>query len=311
MLSTACLLSTSFLLHPLPPSTSAAHGAQRSSPSSPTASLATAGAVATAKAELFAAIESYNQFTAEDGVPSVDFGVTGGELDKDSRAPRDLLAAGAFRATSSRVGDAADRIVAAIDAIAPLNPTAEPTKGLGDRTDGANLCKLHGRWYNAFTTAADATFSADSKRGDAAVSNEVDAKRGRMTNIIEFYPKDHPAFVATRSPPKAPPTQSLNVILSVTAASPTRVELVFRRVRVRLTNLFGKPRTLTLPVPGPFFTRIKFLFRPKKAPPPAYFDVLFLDDELRVHKTGQGNLFVQQRTPTKAPPRSIELEQQA
>ena len=262
---------------------------------------------ATAKAELLEAIAAYNEATAADGVPSVDFGVTGGELDKDSRAPRDLLEAGAFEAVSPRVGAAASRVVAAVEAIAAFNPTPNPTAGLGDSKEGEKICKLHGRWYNAFTTAADATFSADSKRGDAAVSNIVDAGRGRMTNIIEFYPRDHPAFVATRSPPKPPPTESLNVILSISAASPQRVELIFRRVRVQLSNkLFGfGPKTLTLPVPGPFFTRLKFLFRPKKRPPPAYFDVLYLDDELRVHKTGQGNLFVQQRQPTKAPPRPL------
>ena len=68
--------------------------------------------------------------------------------------------------------------------------------------------------------------------------------------------------------------------------------------------LFGRRLTLTLPVPGPFITRLLTLFS-KKEVPQAYFDVLYLDDELRVHKTGQGNLFVQQRQPTKAPPRPL------
>ena len=133
----------------------------------------------------------------------------------------------------------------------------------------------------------------------------VDAASGKTTNIIEFTARDHPAFRATRHTPPPPPLESLKVVLKATAVSPTRVELIFRWVRARLNvKLFGRwrvPLTLLLPVPGPFFTRLAFLFRRSKRPPPAYFDVLYLDDDLRVHKTGQGNLFVQQRTPKAKP----------
>lgn len=250
-----------------------------------------------AKENLLAAIEAYNAATAADGVPSVDFGVSGGELDKDSRAPRDLLSAGAYYAVSKAVGEAADKVVEAVDAVAAANPTAEPTAGFGTR-DGASTCKLHGRWFNAFTTAADATFSADSKRGGATVSNRVDAVSGKTQNIIEFTGRDHPAFRATRSGTKKSPLERLTVVLAAKAVSPSRIELVFKFVRPRINiKLFGRTFGLTLliPVPGPFITSILFAFRPKKKPPPAFFDILYLDDTLRVHKTAQGNLFVQQR----------------
>ena len=85
--------------------------------------------------------------------------------------------------------------------------------------------------------------------------------------------------------------------------SAKRIELVFRYVKPRINvKLFGLAFALTLviPVPGPFITRILFFFRPKKKAPPAFFDVLYLDDDLRVHKTAQGNLFVQQRRPVAA-----------
>ena len=62
-----------------------------------------------AKESLLAAISTYNAATASDGIPSVDFGVSGGELDKDSRAPRDLLKAGAYYGVSDAVGKAAGR----------------------------------------------------------------------------------------------------------------------------------------------------------------------------------------------------------
>ena len=98
--------------------------------------------------------------------------------------------------------------------------------------------------------------------------NKVDAKTGRTTNIIEFTGRDHPAFRATRSGTKKSPLQSLNVVLSATAVSATRIELVFRYVKPRINvKLFGLAFALTLviPVPGPFITRILFFFRPKEA----------------------------------------------
>ena len=64
--------------------------------------------------------------------------------------------------------------------------------------------------------------------------------------------------------------------------------------RPPLHSVFGRRLTLTLPVPGPFLTRLLNLFSKRKLPP-AFFDVLYLDDELRVHRTGQNATFVQRR----------------
>ena len=44
-----------------------------------------------------------------------------------------------------------------------------------------------------------------------------------------------------------------------------------------------------------FLARLIFLFRPKIKPATPFFDLLYLDDELRVQKTGEGNVFVQKR----------------
>jgi len=267
---------------------------------SPAARVSTplASAVAPAKVSLLEAVASFNAATAIDGLPKIDFGVKGGELDGDTRAPRDLYAAGAYHAVSPKVGAAADRVLDAVDALAATaDPSYQPTKGLG-MPDGPTACALHGSWSNVFTTAADAVFSPDSKRGGADVYNEVDARTGRVTNCIDFLPRDHPAFRATRQSGLQPsPVESLRVRLSSKATSGRRVELVFRFVKVQLNRFFGLKLkwSLTVPVPGPFLTRLLFSWRPNKRPPPAYFDVLFLDKELRVHKTGQGNVFIQQR----------------
>jgi hypothetical protein len=174
-----------------------------------------------ARTALFAAIAEFRSAEQAEGKTSIDFGVKGGELDKKSRAPADLR-----NVWRGRVKSAATAVEDAIQALALCgNPTADATKLLGT-VEGA-LCPLHGAWRNVWTTAADASFSPNSTRGDAA--------------------------------------------------------------------------TIVIPVPGPFITRVLSLLGrgPKEGPPPAYFDVIYLDDELRVHVTGQGNLFVQRRAPWK------------
>ena len=84
---------------------------------------------AAAKARLFAAISSFDEVRSQGGV-NVDFGVKGGELDKESRAPRNL-ADGGFYAVSEEVGRAADGVLEAVEALVPLNPTPDPTRYLG------------------------------------------------------------------------------------------------------------------------------------------------------------------------------------
>lgn len=241
-----------------------------------------------AKQSLLEAVRNFNTVRDEGGGATVDFGVEGGELDADSRAPVNL-AEGGFYAVSESLGKASDQVISAIKAIEPLNPTPDATKFFG--TVEGTRCPLHGSWSNIFTTSGDATFSSDSKRGNARVSNYVDAVRGRIWNCIDFIPPEEGP---------ASPLEQLRVILSARAVSSTKVELSFLRVKARVTKffflpLFGRRLTLTLPVPGPFLTRILFFFRRSKKPPPAFFEILYLDDTLRVQRTGQGAYFIQER----------------
>ena len=122
---------------------------------------------AAAKASLFSSISSFDEVRSRGGV-NIDFGVKGGELDKDTRAPTNL-ADGGFYAVSEELGKAADDVLARVDELFPLNPTPDPTRFLG--TNEGEKCPLHGCWSNIFTTAADATFSKDSERGDAKVGH--------------------------------------------------------------------------------------------------------------------------------------------
>ena len=235
------------------------------------------------KASLYKAISKFQETTARDGVVPVDFGVKGGELESKDRTPRNLLASGAFANVSKDVGDAAVEVAKQIELLGEVpSLAADATKFFGTAEGAA--CPLNGGWRNLWTTAADATFSNDSKRGDALVGNVVDAVNGRITNVITFLPEDRKI-------------DQLRVAIAGTPLSKTRLQLTFRSATFRFKNRFlGLFKSLVLPVPAVTFTKILFFFRPKKKPPPPpYFDVLYLDDDLRIQQTGDGNLFVQQR----------------
>ena len=143
---------------------------------------------------------------------------------------------------------------------------------------------LTGEWSNLWTTAADATFDSKSERGAAKVSNVVDARKGRITNVIKFTDPESKA-------------DALRVRLTAKAVGARRLELTFRWVCVTFKKrLFGLFRSVYVPlVPATFLARLIFLFRPKIKPATPFFDLLYLDDELRVQRTGEGNVFVQKR----------------
>ncbi len=258
------------------------------------------------KTELLEKISTLKKLQDEDGKIAVDFGVKGGEIDEKSRAPRKLD----FYTVSERVGKAADSIFESVEELAKINPTPEATEGLGDKKyESDTPPPLEGAWSLLFSTAADASFSRDSKRGDAKAGNIVDARRGKITNVIKFAPNVDEEGNET---PKA--VDELRVKLSATAEGPNRVNLVFKYVAVKFTKFFFLPLrwTLYIPVPGPTIGKIviglsnlkRRLLRktdqPKRELPKAFFDVLFLDKDLRVHKTGEDNLFIQARPEWKA-----------
>ena len=241
------------------------------------AACATALAPSPAKVQLLKAIETFKEATDADGNVPIDFGVKGGELDGDTRAPRNLFPDG-FRAVSGRVGDAADVVMKAVDALAAEPSLAEAaTASWPDPSS-----PLDGEWSNLWTTAADATFDARSERGAARVSNVVDAKRGKITNVIAF-----------ESPTSK--VDTLKVRLRTKAIGNKRLQLTFLRVKVTFRKrLLGIFRSIYIPVPSVLISRLIFLFK-RKMPPRPFFDLLFLDKDLRVQRTGEGNVFIQRR----------------
>ncbi len=260
----------------------------------------TAATAETLKATLLQSISNLNTLQEEDGKIAIDFGVKGGEIDEKSRAPRKLD----FYTVSKRVGEAADVIFDTVNQLSKVNPTTTATAGFGEAGVTVANAPLDGTWQLLFSTAADANFSRDSKRGDAKAMNIVDARKERITNVIEFATKED-------GTPKA--VSELRVKLKATAEGPNRINLVFKYVAVKCNKLFFLPIkwTLYIPVPSPtiskfviFFKNLKNkLFRQKKEKatlPKAFFDVLYLDKDLRVHKTGEDNIFIQARPEWKA-----------
>jgi hypothetical protein len=236
-------------------------------------------------------IKTLRSIKDRDGDFDINFGVKGGEINRKSRAPQKVD----YYSISSDAGKAADAVITTAELLAKkYNLTAnEPTLYLGDKIQG-QMAPLNGEWKLLFTTAADATFSKNSTRGYATVKNVVDATRGRITNVIDFTNNDEK---------KPPLLKQLNVIIAATAINKNRVELRFRYAKAVLTRIFGLKCqwNLYIPVPSPFITRIivllsrliKFGQGTKKTVPRAYFDVVYLDDQLRIHRTGEDNLFVQ------------------
>jgi len=237
------------------------------------------------KAELLTQISSLRQIKERDGDFSVDFGVRGGELDKDKRTPQKVD----FYSISEDAGKTADQVIEVAEALHDVNPTSNATLYLG--TEDGDKSPLNGQWKLLFTTAADATFSSNSTRGYATAQNVVDARRGRITNIIDFA-----AVNGTE-----PLLRQLNVVIRAKADGANRVELIFKYAKIVFSRFFGFKRrwSLYIPVPAPFITRVIVFvsrilrFGKKKSIPRAFFDVLYLDDQLRIHKTGEDNIFIQ------------------
>lgn len=242
------------------------------------------------KDKLLESIQILREIQERDGDISIDFGVKGGELNATTRAPQKLD----YYRVSKEAGQTCDGILETCTQLSKLTPNPNPTDFFNDLQFGSTKSLLHGEWKLLFTTAADATFSKNSTRGDAKVSNIVDASTGKIQNCIQFLSKDN----------TPPIVKSFNAFLKATTSAPNRINLVFRYVRIDLTKLFFLPISwsLFIPVPGPFITKFiiilnKLLFWKKQKSvtevPQAYFDILYLDHQLRIHKTGEDNLFIQ------------------
>ena len=152
-----------------------------------------------------------------------------------------------------------------------------------------NAPNLGGTWKLRFTTATDATFKP-GKRGPATTLQYVNTTIGTFTNIVEF--RENTGKV-----------KGFQVVVEGEPVDDKRINLTFRKVIIDRRSRVGLNK-IVIPIPNLNF--ISKLFKGKgnvgegvtamksKREGP-HFNMLYLDDEMRIHKTGDGNFFVQTR----------------
>lgn len=179
-----------------------------------------------------------------------------------------------------------EEIVSIIEQLSKINPTTRPTEHFGNNITGERSL-LDGFWKLRFTTAADATFKP-GKRGPATTLQQINGTTGVFRNIIEFNENNGSV-------------RSFNVIVQGEVLDDYNVALTFQKVVIyrQPKYLFKKLLSqITIPLPNfnllEKFTRRKDKLKERRKDLPS-FKILYLDDDLRIHRTAQGQYFVQSR----------------
>lgn len=205
-----------------------------------------------------------------------------------------------------RAAEAKDEplVLSLVDELAPLNPTAVPTRGMSGYGGSlaAVAAPLNGRWRLLFTNARDAEAPARTQQNNNAAFGEeaaagvdvttgqrIDAAAGECVNFIRLTGERRPF-------------DELEITIRMTPLSDTRVRLDFTRGRARNANAplsFLRDVTFSFPPPafGDLLARARGLN--PAVEPQAYFDILYLDETVRAHRTGEGKIFVQTRDNSK------------
>ena len=160
-----------------------------------------------------------------------------------------------------------------------FNPTVRPTENWGN----SSASPLDGLWKLRFTNAPDATLKP-GRRGPATTMQYVNSSSGLFTNIIEF--KENKGKV-----------KSLNVIVSGNAQSDNRIDLSFDKVVINRQRSRVGLNKISIPIfKIPFLNNIRSLInrmRSSQSKSNTYLEILYIDDDLRIHRTGKGYLFLQ------------------
>lgn len=180
------------------------------------------------------------------------------------------------------LGRLRNETVALIEEIALLNPTPVPFDGWREH-DGE--CKLTGTWRLLFTTGADATFKKTKSTGKAVTFQKIDAKGGYFVNSVDF------PFASDNK------LKGFRVVVKGKRLSDNEVQLKFRRVKLLRRSRFLRTLVIPLPPSGLLRAVARWASRGKAqlSNRGAGFQMLYLDDDLRMHKTFDGQYFVQQR----------------
>lgn len=178
-----------------------------------------------------------------------------------------------------KLGHLRNKTIELLEELSTRNPTPAPFDGW--KTDE---CKLDGTWRLLFTTGADATFRKTEISGKPVTFQQIDAKKGYFVNSVDF-------------PLSTGKLKGFRVVVKGVKLSNDEVSLRFRRVKLRRRSRLLK--TIIFPLPPSWFLRAlaRWSSRGKAqlSPRGAGFRMLYLDDDLRAHKTFDGQYFLQQR----------------
>mmetsp|Transcript_15178 Transcript_15178/g.18478 ORF Transcript_15178/g.18478 Transcript_15178/m.18478 type:complete len:252 (-) Transcript_15178:86-841(-) len=190
-------------------------------------------------------------------------------------------------------------IISLVDELSQLNPTAVPTQGLMDPSSTVSA-PLNGAWKLLFTNAKDAEAPARTEKNDKEafgdeVAQGVKVKTGQRINAAKGECVN---FIQLSGDDEKRPFDQLEITILMTPLTEKRVRLDFQNGRAlneRAPLPFLKDFRFSFPPPSfnDFVARVRGL--DPKVEPQAYFDVLYIDDEIRAHRTGEGKIFVQMR----------------
>mmetsp|Transcript_56277 Transcript_56277/g.67802 ORF Transcript_56277/g.67802 Transcript_56277/m.67802 type:complete len:214 (+) Transcript_56277:44-685(+) len=185
---------------------------------------------------------------------------------------RPVLKKQLFEAFKTKDASAIKKIV---DELSALNPTSDIMKDFG---------MLSGNWKLEYTTAPNSEVPDEATSGVKTYQN-IDTSGGVITNVID----------------RGLPDKGLKISVGAEPTRPGRVALDFRTIEA-FNDKFPKKVVIQFP-PRSFFRVIsKILARligepydEQKFKEIAYFDLLFLDSDLRIQRNNEGNIFINSR----------------
>uniref|UniRef100_A0A7S1ZWW3 Plastid lipid-associated protein/fibrillin conserved domain-containing protein n=1 Tax=Trieres chinensis TaxID=1514140 RepID=A0A7S1ZWW3_TRICV len=168
------------------------------------------------------------------------------------------------------------KVSSLVEELAKLNPTTDIRRDFG---------KLSGNWKLDYTTAPVGEVPDENDGTGVKTFQSIDAEEGIIYNVID----------------RGLPEKGLKIGVGAEPTREGRVALDFRTIEAYNDRF---PRKVTLKFPprelirnisrakavlsGKEFDELEF----KEI---AHFDVLFLDDDLRIQRNSEGNLFVNSR----------------
>jgi hypothetical protein len=219
-----------------------------------------------------------------------------------------------------------EQILTLVTELSKLNPTPIPTLGLmGYKGNGDNISNnaksknmaapLNGRWELLYTNAKDAESPARTKRNkneafgdeveqgiDVKTGQIINAELGQCVNYIQLSSSSSSLEVkednSNEKKKNQPPFDKLEITIQMTPLSNNRVRLDFIKGKAWNENaIFSFLKTFEFYFPPPSFGDVLARLRglDPSIEPQAYFDVLYIDEEIRAHRTGEGKIFIQKR----------------